>query len=53
MGRSLEPLSKAEYEKLPKWQQWIGNYPLMTILILLLAAIVVAILASSFSEIIV
>ncbi len=26
MGRLVEPLSKEEFEKLPKWQQWISNY---------------------------
>lgn len=27
MGRLVIPISREEFEKLPKWQQAIGNHP--------------------------
>ena len=29
MGRLVNPISQEEFEKLPKWQQFIGNYPVV------------------------
>ncbi len=46
MGRLVTPISKEEFEKLPKWQQWVGHNALWLVpLAVLLAAIIGALLA--------
>jgi hypothetical protein len=35
MGRLVNPIPQEEFEKLPKWQQWIGNHPLISVSLIL------------------
>jgi ascorbate-specific PTS system EIIC-type component UlaA len=44
MGRLVTPISKEEFEKLPKWQQWFSNHWYFILIILALLFFILLIL---------
>ena len=37
MGRLVDPISHEEFERLPKWQQWISNHWYFVVLVAIAA----------------